>query len=282
MAITTPEQLFDALLNNASRLVIDKASLANAAAGQLFSLWRATGQPGQGAIPGTTPQLCDNTFAGCFSFTQQTAPAESCLGWIGGLAASNSAMGWEVHDRIAHVGGLVLNLTTSQPIIGGAGIDLDSLSIPADRRGEANYSDGQWFLEVYADGGATASNATINVTYSDGTSANLTAVAVGGTLRIGRLIALTPLIPVADQGKFIRRVNSVILSASTGTAGNFGVPWRRQRTARPTPVANLPNTFDWAALGAPKIPNGSCLQLTAFCSTTSTGTLRGQGKIGHG
>ena len=49
--ITGRDQLIDALANNSSRIVIDKASIANAAVGQYHSLWRATGQPGQGAIP---------------------------------------------------------------------------------------------------------------------------------------------------------------------------------------------------------------------------------------
>lgn len=52
MAITTRDGLIDALANNSSRIVIDKASLANAAAGQHFSLWTATGVPGAGSAPG--------------------------------------------------------------------------------------------------------------------------------------------------------------------------------------------------------------------------------------
>ena len=39
--ITGRDQLIDALANNSSRIVIDKASIANAAAGQYHSLWRA-------------------------------------------------------------------------------------------------------------------------------------------------------------------------------------------------------------------------------------------------
>ena len=49
--ITNRDQLIDALANTSSRIVIDKASIANAAVGQYHSLWRATGQPGPGAIP---------------------------------------------------------------------------------------------------------------------------------------------------------------------------------------------------------------------------------------
>ena len=51
MSITTVDKLVDAMANNSTRIVIDKASLSNAVAGQFQSLWRATGQPGQGAIP---------------------------------------------------------------------------------------------------------------------------------------------------------------------------------------------------------------------------------------
>lgn len=278
MSITTPAQLLDALANNSSRLVIDKASLSNTAAGQIISLWRATGQPGQGAIPGTTPAVPTSATAGSFDFTNQTAPATSYLAWLS-LVSSLSGQSWEIHDRIAHMGGLVLNSTTTQTI---TGLDLATLAPSAARRGAANYGDLQWFLEVYADGGATASNATINVTYGDTTSGNLTVVAVGGTLRVGRMIPLTPLIPTADQGKFIQAINSVTLSASTGAAGNVGFTCTRQRTALPTLVANLQSVADWAQLGLPEIPNDSCLWPVCTTSQTTTGTLRGQGKISHG
>lgn len=278
MAITTRDQLINALANSSSRVVIDKSSLANAVAGQLFSLWRTTGQPAQGAIP-TTAAVPTSATLGASGFTNQTAPATSYLAWVGGLTASNSAQSFEVHDRIAHLGGLVLNITTSQTV---TGLDLSTLAPPAARLGAADYSDVQWFLEVYTDGGATASNATINVTYDDASAGNLNVVAVGGTLRVGRMIALTPFIPTAQQGKKIRGINSVILSASTTVAGNFGFTCTRQRTAMPCPVANFANSFDWAALGLPEVPNDSCLQLVCSTSTTSTGTLRGQGKIAHG
>jgi len=214
---------------------------------------------------------------GAMGFTNQTSPVSSYLAWMS-LNSSNSAMSPEIHDRLAHLGGLVLNVTTSQAV---TGLDLATLGVVADRLGDANYSDVQWWLEVYTDGGATASNATINVTYDDASTGNLTVVAVGGTLRAGRLIPLTPLIPTAQQGKFIKGVNSVILSASTGTAGNFGFTATRPRTAVSLEVANKTERFTWADLGLPEIPNDSCLQVVMITSTTSSGTLRGGGKIAH-
>jgi hypothetical protein len=277
MAITNQDQLFDALANNASRFIVDKSSLANAVAGGLFSLWRTTGQPAQGAIP-TTAAIPTSATTGAIGFANQTPPVASYLTWAQ-LVSSNSAMSVEIHDRVAHMGGLLLNVTTSQPV---TGMDLSTLGLVAARRGDANYSDVQWWLEVYTDGGATASNATINVTYDDATTGNLTVVAVGGTLRAGRLLPLTPLIPVAQQGKFIRGINSVILSANTTVAGNFGFTATRHRTVLPLPLANLAGVLAWNTGGSPEIANDSCLQFIVQTSTTTTGTLRGTGKIAHG
>lgn len=276
MTITSRDQLIDALANNSSRIILDKASIANQTAGGFTSLWRATGQPGQGAIP-TTAARCDNGLLGSMGFANQTAPAASYLAWLN-AASGNAATVLEVHDRIAHMGGLVLNSTTSQTV----NLDLTALSIPSDRLGSADYSDLQWWLEVYTDGGATASNATINVTYSDATTANLSVQAVGGTLRAGRLLPLTPLKATGDQGRYIQDVNSVILSASTGTAGNFGFTATRPRTVLATNIANKTEVANWADLGLPSIPNDSCLFPVVLCSTTSSGTLRGGGKIAHG
>lgn len=277
MAITTVDGVAAALANNNSRLVIDKASLANQVSGRYASMWRATGQPAQAAIP-TSASIPTNALVGAMGFYNQTSPVESYIGWFW-VVCSLSAMGVEVHDRVAHCGGLALNVATLQTV---SGLDLSTLGLDADRRGDANYSDLQWWLEVYADGGATASNATVNVTYDDGSTGNLNVQAVGGTIRAGHMFALTPLIPVGKQGSFIRGVNSVTLSASTGTAGNFGFTCTRPRIVVNAGLANFPNVQDWAQTGLSRVPNDACLQLVVLPSTTSTGTLRGGGKIIHG
>lgn len=279
MTIETRDQLIKALGNNSSRIVIDKASIASQTAGGYSSLWRATGQPAQASIPSTTAAIPNSATTGAMGFTNQTSPMTSYLAWLNAVSG-NAATGIEVHDRVGHVGGLVLNVTTSQNAL----LDLSSggLNLAAARLGDANFSDLQWWLEVYSDGGATASNATINVTFSDASSANLSVQAVGGTLRAGRMLPLTPLIQAADQGKFIQDINTVILSASTGTAGNFGFTATRPRTVLPTNIANKTEVADWAQLGLPEIANDSCLMLIALCGTTSTGTCRGGGKIAHG
>lgn len=275
--ITTVSEIINALGNNSSRIIIDKASIANQTAGGFASLWRATGQPAQAAIP-TAAAVPTSVMLGAMGFANQVAPVKSYIGWLN-VNSGNSGNNVEIHDRLAHMGGLNLTLLTSQAT---TGLDLATLAVPAARIGDANYSDVQWWLEVYADGGATASNATINVTYNDATTGNLNVVAVGGTLRAGRIIPLTPLIPTAQQGKYIKGINSIILSASTGTAGNVGFTATRPRTSVAVNLANKTEAYDWAQLGLPEVPNDACLQLLMVCITTATGTLRGGGKIAHG
>ena len=271
MSLATRDQLIDALANNSSRIVIDKASLANAAAGQFFSLWTATGVPGTGTIP-TTAVVPTSATTGALGFTNQTAPASSYIAWLA-TQAGNSATNLEIHDRLACMGGLSGIVTTAQ----GA-LSLVTSSPGADRLGDANYSDVQWWLEVYTAMGATGVNATVNVTYNDDSTGNLAAIALGATPRAGRLYPLVS----ASAGKFIKAVNSVTLSATTGTAGNFGITATRPRTSISMPLLNKTETYDWAMLGLPKVPNDSCLMMLMNCSTTSTGTIRGQGKIAHG
>lgn len=278
MTIANFDQLVDALANNASRIILDKASLANQAAGRYCSLWRATGQPAQGAIP-TVSALCDNTTLGAVAFTQQTAPATSYLALLDAMSG-NSAVSLEIHDRIAHMGGLVLNVTTSQTT--NLPLNLDALAPPAARIGESDYSDVQAWLEVYADGGATASNATINVTFNDNTSGDLSVLAVGGTIRIGNWFNLNSLRTTAQQGKNIKRINSVILSASTTVAGNFGFTFTRPRGYMSMPLANKSEKLTWGEAGLANIANGSSLQFAIISSNTTSGTLRGGGKIIHG
>ena len=279
MAISTRDQLINALGNNSSRFVLDKASVANAAAGQFHSLWRATGQPGQGAIPAAAA-VCDHTLVGAMGFSQQTAPATSYGAWVNGVC-SNHAVTIEIHDRLMHMGGLSGIVATAQTVNLDVSANLATSNLGA-RKGDANYSDIQWWLEWYTDTGAAAVTATVNVTYNDGTTANLTGVSLAATRRASFMQPLNGLIPAAGSGKYIRGVNTVTLSATTGTAGSFGVTATRPRMTLPLPLANKMEVFDWALLGLPEIFNSSCLFPIQLASTTNTGAVRGGGKISHG
>lgn len=276
MAITTRDQVIAALANNASRIVLDKAAIGSQVAGQYASMWRATGTPGQGAIPGAA-EVCTKALTGAIPFTNQTPPNQSLLAWLWAVS-SVSATTLELHDRLAHMGGLNLTLTTPQTV----GVDVQTLGVGAARIGSPDFADLQWWYEVYTAGGATGSNATFNVTFDDGSTGNLATLAVGGTLAASRLFSLDALRTAGQQGRNIRGVNSVTLSGSTGTAGSAGVTVTRPRTALPMGLANFSNVADWAQLGLPEIPNDACLFPIILPPSTSTGTLRGGGKIIHG
>lgn len=104
MTISTRDQLIDALANNSSRIIFDKANIASQTANSFCSFWRGTGQPGQGAIP-TTAAVCNDSLLGCIQFAQQTSPATSYLTILEGVS-SNASMTLEIHDRLMHMGGL--------------------------------------------------------------------------------------------------------------------------------------------------------------------------------
>jgi hypothetical protein len=277
--ITNRDQLIDALANNSSRIIFDKVSIASQTANSFCSMWRATGQPGQGSIPAVAA-ICNNNTIGCVGFNQQTAPATSYLGLLEAIS-SNSAMTFELHDRLMHMGGLNGTLTTAQTV----GIDL-STNLGTDnleaRKGDTNYSDVQWWLEWYTATGATVVNITVNVTYNDGTVGNLSTFSLAATRPASHMLPLNGYIPAAQSGKYIRAVNSITLSATTGVVGSFGVTATRYRGALALPMANVRWSADWAGLGLTNIINNSCLFAILLTSTTSSGTLRATGKIIHG
>lgn len=273
------DNLVKALGNNSSRIVLDKASIASQTANSYCSLWRATGQPGQGSIP-TVVATCNNTTVGTIGFNQQTSPITSYGAYLE-IATSNFSTTVELHDRLASMGGLNGTLTTAQSV----NLDLSTL-LSTDkinvRKGDNNYSDVQWWLEWYTATGATAVTATIAVTYNDGTTGNLSALSLASSRPASHMISINSLIPSAQSGKFIRGIVSVTLSATSGTAGNFGVTATRPRMTLSAPIANYKFIADWAQLGLPEIYNASAIFPIVLTPTTSTGTVRGGGKIAHG
>lgn len=276
MALTI-DKVVDGLGTNSSPLVLDKATITGQLAGTFTSLWRATGQPAQGAIPGAAA-VCDELTTGCFSIPQQTAPIKTYLTYMEG-ANTNAGMTLELHDRLMHMGGLNGTLTTAQTV----NVDLEAnlgVSNLADRIGDSDYSDVQWWLEWYTATGATNVQPTINVTYSDGTSGNLTLFSLGTSRPASHMINLNVFRPAAVTA-FIRDINTLQLSASTGTAGSFGITATRKRGSLFMPIANAMFNANWADIPLCEIRQESCLFPMMLCSTTSSGAMRGVSKVSH-
>lgn len=272
MTITTRDQIADGLGNSAISLVVNKASIASQVAGGFSSLWRATGTPGQGAVPGAAA-VCSSALAGAFSFTNPTAPARTYLARLF-LLSANSGTDVQIQDRLAHMGGLSGVVTTAQTV----NVDVDvSTSNMIARRGDANFSDVQWWLEWYTATGATGVNATCAVTYDDGSTGNVV-VALAASVAASRMLPILP----AVSGRYIKSVQSVTLSATTGTAGSFGVTATRSQTGLSLGLANAGVVGDWAYLGFPRIHDDACLFKIMIPGTTSTGALYGTGKLIQG
>ncbi len=271
MTIASRDALINAMGNSSTRVRVDKASLSNATAGAYHSLWRATGVPAQAAIPAAAA-ICTAALTGAMGFANPVGPAKTYIGNFR-MACANSATDVEIHDRLAHMGGLNGTVTTAQAV----NVDASD-PLLASRIGEADFSDVQWFLEWYSDTGSTSVNATVAVTYDDGSVGNVVLTAIGATVRASRMLPILP----AVAGRWIKSVQSVTLSATTGTAGSFGVTATRFRAFVGTNVANKTELYDWAALGLPIVPDDACLMLLALPSTTTTGAIRGGGKLLQG
>jgi hypothetical protein len=91
-----------------------------------------------------------------------------------------------------------------------------------------------------------------------------------------------PLHTITTAGKYISKINSVTLSATTGTAGSFGFSCTRPLTQALATVPNSPTVSDWAQLGLPAIPDSASIFMYMQCTTSPTGVIRGYGKLVQG
>jgi len=117
MAIDTLDKLV-AGLSARQTLMIYKGSISTQLAGGFTSLWRATGNPGQGAIPGAAA-TCTKSLTGSWNFTNPSSGNSYLAGLNIVGAASHNLI---IYDRLAHMGGLNGTTTTAQTV---------NLSIPA-------------------------------------------------------------------------------------------------------------------------------------------------------
>ena len=270
--IDSLDKLIAALGNGAQALVINKASISSQIAGGFTSLWRATGTPAQGAIP-TAAAECVTTTTGAFKFNAPTGGNSTYLGRLM-LLSANSATDIQVHDRLAAMGGLSGTVTTAQTV----NVDVSTATNNIDvRKGGSDYSDVQWWLEWYTATGSTAVTATVTYTNAAGTTGKTTTVAMAASIGASRMLPI-----LGSGGEFIRSVQTVTLSGTTATAGNFGVSATRALGGIALGLANSSVIADWAMLGLPKIEDSACLMMLAVPGTTSSGALYGAGKLIQG
>jgi hypothetical protein len=262
MAITTVDQLVAAAKQQRP---FYKPSLGAKAAAAFQSMWTSAGMPGAGAAQGTAAgAICDNTTAGSLPWT---SPGGANTAYLAALewACTTAGVFWLV-DRLVHTSALSGIVTTAQTV--------NSAALTRYTTGE----DVECWIEIYAATGATAVTATVSYTNEAGTAGRTGTASIVATTVAGQMF------PVALQAgdKGVRSVQSVTLSASTLTAGNFGITLIKRLATLNVPAANGGGVLDWGGTGFPQVAAGACLSWICLASTTSTGILTGLVKTAEG
>lgn len=247
------------------RLVASLASIATQVAGRYCSLYRAAGTfPAQRAIPATGAGESPTDATGGLGFTNPTAPAKSALGRIVVTSSNAAAMKFVVIDRLVQQAGMSGIVTTAQsgptaPITRGdtSGIDCDA------------------WLEWYTATGGTGVTATI--VYVDGGGVSrTTTLTIPATMGASQMLEIPPL---AGANPGFRSVTSVTLSATTGTAGSFGVTIGRRLFEGVVPPSYTPAVYEIESTGGLKIDDDACVHFIVLPTTTSSGIFYFEGVL---
>lgn len=271
MAISNLDDLV-AAMGQSYRVIINRTSVSSASTGHEMSLWRGAGFPPQAAIP-TAAAICNASTLGAMPLAARSGGQERVI------AGASFAMATVGHclileDRLGQMGGLNGTLLSAQTV----NLDLHAnlgVSNLAARIGNANYSEVVWYLEWYGTTGATAATPTAAVTYHDGTTGTVNAWILGTVLLPASVAPARRYRLAPVNGKYIRSVESVTLSVSTGAAGNFGVTALRQHAFFENLGTSIMQVRDWSYLALPVIQDNACLTLGQVTVTTSTGVMTG-------
>lgn len=244
MAITTLDGVVGGLPGQI--IPYQKAALAGTLkAGANFSLWTATGNPSSGSAP-TTAAAPTSATAGALPFTNPTGGA---LSYLGRAFASASAAGYLVFfDRLVHSGGLSGTVATAQTT------NLPTTNIIP--RGDTTGAGVELYLEWYTATGSTAATVTTSYTNQAGTSGR---TSIATTVTASTIAASIILLPLQAGDTGVQSVQSVTLSISTGTAGNFGVTLARRLCEIPLNSAGWAQPMDVLALGMPQLNDNACV-----------------------
>lgn len=258
MAITSMSALNTALLG-VKRQTIYKVTSSGKAASTFQSLLKVGNRPpaatsspatGSGAIP---------TASEPSAFWLPT-PSGSNKSYIGSISISSTISGsLIIYDRLWHNSGMSGISTSSQTI------NSTTLTRSTDGLGV------EIWLEVYTAMGATASTFSVVYTDASNTSVTGTYVMAASALAVGQMVQITP--PNDSSG--VKSIQSVILSASTGTVGDFGLVLMKRIVDIPISIASVPAVFDTVSLGLQEIPSSASLHMMAFLTGTPTGTYMG-------
>jgi hypothetical protein len=237
-----------------------------------YSNWLGGGNPAAGVAPTTWVNPTQATLGAINPRYVNPVAGKTCRILGAALRPSVANQPYIIRDRVGHMAGLSGIVTTAQTV----GTPATMLTTPAaDLRCEAGGGDLDWWLEWYVATGATAVNVTCAVTYSDNSTGNVV-VAIPASVPAGRRYRITP----SSGNLSIKGISTVTLSASTLTAGNFGVTATERKFQFSVPVANTDWMADWAILMMPDIGSNACLELSTYAVGAAFGTMTGNFRAG--
>ncbi len=264
MAITNMDTLVAAMVAG-DKPPYQKQTLTSVA-NFFYSLWRVAGQPGAGAVPPTgAGEAPTRATAGAIGAWTNSAGAD--VARLVGLNLTSDDLGvYSLYDRLVHTSGLNGTLLTAQTINSAA---------------LSRYTDGvgvEAWLEIYTALGITSRTATISYTNQSGTAGRTGTCLTGTSAPIGRMIPFA--LQAGDTG--VRSVETLTLSASTGTAGDFGITLLKRIADIPASSTTTYLPRDAFDLGLPEIVDDACMAFMAFTGATTIGPTFGMLNIAKG
>lgn len=189
---------------------IGAAALPASVSGRWYSGWQMNGAPSGGAAPGGTARNPTSATAGALPFTNPGGGRTKLITAL--LARAQVAAQFLLVDRLADISGLSGTSTSAQATTG----------LSVSRYTGAASVGNMVALEIYTAIGATGTTVKMSYTNQAGTAGQispLTAIGASGDNGQARTIWM----PLAQGDTGVRSVESVTLTATTGTAGDFGV-----------------------------------------------------------
>jgi hypothetical protein len=254
MSISTYRKLLNEITASNDRIMIAKIFQA---INQSQSSWIGTIAPVAGVAP-TTPVVPTNATVG--SLGQQNGGA-AALRIPGMDLMYNGGQLW-ICDRLSHQAGLDATVTTAQ-----------TTNLPTAAL--TRYTSGTGVLmtlEIYTQIGATGTTVSASYTNQAGTAGQTSPlVTFGGTnfREIQRVFVL----PFQSGDTGVRSVESVTVTATTGTAGNFGVtlvyPLVPFTSVVLQPFQSQSNGYVYLGGFLPEILDNACLYLINHPSVAS-------------
>lgn len=232
-------------------------------ANRFYSLWKSAGVPSAASTPPTgAGEAPTRATTGALRFTNPAGSDKKHLLSFGVMGPTAGVL--TLIDRLVHTSGLSGTSTSAQTV------NTTALTRRTDAIGV------MCALEVYTQLGGTSRTATISYTNSDGVAGRTGTIVIPATALAGEFIGPMTL-QAGDVG--VQSVQTVTLSGSTGTAGDFGVVLYYELGTVPYNAATYEERdFVLQITNMPELKSDSCLALVALATTTSLGLQ--QGRVG--